>query len=319
MLRIMGFLFVLSASFPVLAQVFPSQPIHIVVPYAAGGTNDILARMVAYQLNSAFSHRTIVDNRPGADGRVGTEYVARAAPDGYTLLVGGFATHAANPHLIKNLKYDALKDFVPISLVATFSNVLVVHPSLPVSSVKEFIDYAKANPTKINFGISGVGSSMSLAAELFKARTGAQIVAVPYKGSAPAANDLVGGQIQSMFANISDVASNIKAGKLKALGVTASARNPLLPDVPTIAEAGVPGYELSSWSGLFAPAGTPPAVVERIAHEVQSMAADPEVRKRLAILSAIPGGTTPAAFAAFVKGSYDAMGQLIREQHLRTD
>lgn len=317
--RLLAFLLLFAASLLVQAQSFPSQPIRIVVPYPPGGTNDVFARLVADQLNSSFTHRTLVENRPGADGSIGAEYVARAAPDGHVLLLGGVATHATNPHLIKNLKYDPLKDFVPVTLVASFGNVLVVHPALPVKSVVEFIEYAKANPGKLNFGIVGVGSSMNLAGELFKARAGVNIIAINYKGSALAVNDLIGGQIESMFANIVSVASNIQAGKLRALGVTANARDPALAEVPTIAEAGVPGYELASWSGLFAPTGTPAVIVERIAREVQVMAANPDVRKRLEALSAVPGGGTPAAFAAFVKRDYDAMGRLIREQGLNAD
>ena len=318
-LRLLVLLGTLTASFLAQAQSFPSQVIHIVVPYAAGGTNDVFARLVADQLNSSFTHRTLVENRPGADGRIGTEYVAKAAPDGYTLLLGGVATHATNPHLIKNLKYDPLKDFVPIGLVASFGNVLVVPSSLPINSVKEYIEYAKQNPGKLHFGIVGVGSSMNLSGELFKARTGVDIVAVNYRGSALAVNDLMGGHIESMFANVVSVVSNINGGNLRALAVTGSSREPLLPDVPTISEAGVAGYEASSWSGLFAPAGTPAAIVERLAHELQTMAANPKVKKRLAALGAAPGGMTSTAFAAFVKRDYDAMGRLITEQGIKGD
>lgn len=319
MLQTITFLLVACISALAQAQTFPSKQIHIVVPYPPGGTNDVFARLVADQMNTSFTQRTIVENRPGAQGIVGSEYVARSPADGHTLLLGGVATHSTNPHLIKDLKYDPIRDFVPVSLVASFGNVLVVHPTVPVNTVSEFIAYAKANPGKLNFGIVGVGSSMSLAGELFKARTGVKIVAVNYKGSALAVTDLVGGQIESMFANIVSVVSNVNAGKLKALGVTANARDPLLPQVPTIAEAGVPGYELTSWSGLFAPAGTPAHVVERISKEVQAMVANPAVRKRFADVGAVPGGTSPAAFAAFAKRDYDVMGNLIREQGLKIE
>ncbi|MBI4291143.1 MAG: tripartite tricarboxylate transporter substrate binding protein [Betaproteobacteria bacterium] len=319
MLRTITLLLVACISALAQAQTFPSKQIHIVVPYPPGGTNDVFARLVADQMNTSFTQRTIVENRPGAMGIVGSEYVVRSPADGHTLLLGGVATHSTNPHLVKDLKYDPIRDFAPVSLVASFGNVLVVHPTVPVNTVSEFIAYAKANPGKLNFGIVGVGSSMSLAAELFKARTGANIVAVNYKGSALAVTDLVGGQIESMFANIVSVVSNVNAGKLKALGVTANARDPLLPQVPTIAEAGVPGYELTSWSGLFAPAGTPAHIVERISKEVQAMVANPAVRKRFADVGAVPGGTSPAAFAAFTKRDYDAMGNLIREQGLKIE
>ena len=319
MLRIITFLLIACISALAQAQTFPSRQIHIVVPYPPGGTNDVFARLVADQMTSSFAQRTIVENRPGAQGIVGSEYVARSPADGHTLLLGGVATHSTNPHLIKDLKYDPFRDFVPVSLVASFGNVLVVHPKVPVNTISEFIAYAKANPGKLNFGIVGVGSSMSLAGELFKAGTGVNIVPINYKGSALAVTDLVGGQIESMFANIVSVVSNVNAGKLRALGVTASARDPLLPLVPTIAEAGVPGYELTSWSGLFAPAGTPAPVVERIAKEVQNMVANAEVRKRFSDVGATPGGTSPAAFADFVKKDYDVMGKLVREQGLKIE
>src|SRR5438034_5972010 len=241
-----------------LGQVaYPTKPVRLVVPFPAGGTTDLLARAAAQKLSEAWGQQVIVDNRPGAAGNIGAELVAKAAPDGYTLLMGTVGTHAINASLYAKMPYDHVKDFAPVILVAGVPNVLVVNPSLPVHSVQELIAYAKANPGKLNFASSGSGTSIHLSGELFKVMTGVQMTHVPYKGSAPALQDLLGGQVQLMFDNLPPSLPQIKAGRLRALAVTSATRAPALPDVPTVAEAGLPGFEASSWFGVLAPAGTP--------------------------------------------------------------
>src|SRR4029453_1006317 len=246
----------------------PPKPVRVVVPFPAGGTTDILARAAAQKLSETWGQQAIVDNRPGAGGNIGAELVAKSAPDGYTLLMGTVGTHAINASLYPKMPYDHVKDFAPVILVAGVPNVLVVHPSLPVNSVQELIAYAKANPGKLNFASSGNGTSIHLSGELFKVMTGVQMTHVPYKGSAPALQDLIGGQVQLMFDNLPPSPPQIKAGKLRALGVTSAARAPALPDLPTIAESGLPGFEASSWFGVLVPAGTPPSIVTKLNAEI---------------------------------------------------
>jgi len=242
----------------VLAQgtAYPTKPVRLVVPFPPAGTTDIIARAAAQKLSEAWGQQVVVDNRPGAAGNIGSELVSKAAPDGYTLEMGTVGTHAINPSLYAKMPYDHVRDFVPIVLVAGVPNVLVVNPSLPVNSVQELIAYAKANPGKINFASSGSGTSIHLSGEMFRTITGVDITHVPYKGSAPALTDLMGGQVQIMFDNLPSSLAFIKAGKLKALAVTSATRATALPDVPTMVEAGVPGFEASSWFGMLAPAGT---------------------------------------------------------------
>src|SRR5438552_13835540 len=242
------------------AQTYPTRPIRLVVPFPAGGTTDILAREVGQRLSMTLGQPVVIDNRPGAAGNIGADLVAKSAPDGYTLLMGTVGTHAINASLYAKMPYDHVKDFAPIILVAGVPNVLVVNPSLPVNSVQELIAYAKANPGKLNFASSGPGTSIHLSGELFKVMAGVQMTHVPYKGSAPALQDLLGGQVQLMFDNLPPSLPHIKAGKLRALAVTSVARSPALPDVPTIAESGLPGFEASSWFGILVPAGTPSAI-----------------------------------------------------------
>ena len=287
---------------PAAAQVpaYPTKPIRIVVPFPPGGATDILAREVAQKLNEAWGQQVIVDNRPGAGGNIGSELVAKAAPDGYTLEMGTVGTHAINASLYAKMPYDNVKDFVPIILVAGVPNVLEVNPSLPVNSVAELIAYAKANPGKLNFASSGNGTSIHLSGELFKAMAGVEMTHVPYKGSAPALQDLIAGQVQLMFDNLPPSLPQIKAGKLRALAVTSSVRAPALPDVPTVAEAGLPGFEASSWFGLLAPAGTPPAIVAKINAEVAKWLATPEAKENLSKQGANAAGGTPEDFASHI-------------------
>lgn len=247
---------------------YPERPITLVVPYTPGGVTDALARTVAKSLSDRLKQPVIVENRAGGGANIGAAYVAKAPADGYTLLMGSAATHAINSSLYKKLTYDHIKDFAPIALVAEVPNILVVHPSVPAKDVKELISHAKANPGKLNFGSSGSGGTIHLSGELFKTMAGVDMVHIAYKGSAPAVTDLIAGQTQLMFD--SSVVPHVKSGKLRALGVTSAKRSSALPDVPTIAEAGLPGYEATAWFGVLAPAGTSPDIVNRLNTELNA-------------------------------------------------
>lgn len=303
-----------------LAQTaFPTKPIRIVVPFPPGGTTDILARAAAQKMTEAWKEQAVVDNRPGAGGNIGAELVAKSAPDGYTLLMGTVGTHAINPSLYARMPYDHVKDFAPVILVAAVPNVLVVHPSVPASSVAELIAYAKANPGRLNFASSGSGTSIHLAGELFKVMTGVQMAHVPYKGSAPAIADLVGGQVQLMFDNLPSALPQIKAGRLRALAVTSAQRAPALPDLPTIAESGLPGYEASSWFGLLAPAGTPADVVAKVNGEVARWLATPEAKEKLLSQGANAAGGTPEDFVRHIAAETAKWQKVVKESGAKVD
>lgn len=301
------------------AGAYPNKPIRIVVPFPAGGTTDILARAVAQQLTQAWGQQVIVDNRPGAGGNIGSELVAKSAPDGYTLLMGTVGTHAINPSLYSKMPYDHVRDFAPVILVAGVPNVLVVHPSVPANTVAELIAYGKANPGKLNFASSGSGTSIHLAGELFRVQTGIQMTHVPYKGSAPAIQDLLGGQVQLMFDNLPSALPQIKAGRLRALGVTSATRAAALPDVPTIAESGLPGFEASSWFGLLAPAGTPRDVVARLDAEVAKWLASQDARDKLLAQGAIAAGGTPEDFSAHIAAETAKWAKVVKESGAKVD
>lgn len=248
----------------VLAQPYPGKPIRFIVAQAAGSTSDILARIIGQKLNEALGQPVVVDIRPGAGGAIGTEMAAKAAPDGYTLLMGNFSTHAVNPSLYSKLPYDPVSDFAPVTLLAAYSHVLVAHPSLPARSVRELVRLAKSVPGQLNYGSAGNGSAQHLAGELFKIMAGVQIVHVPYKGGSPAMTAVMGGEVALMFPTTPLALPHIKAGKVRALAVTSAKRAQAAPDLPTIAEAGLPGYEMSGWLGVLAPAGTPRVIVTRL-------------------------------------------------------
>jgi tripartite-type tricarboxylate transporter receptor subunit TctC len=298
---------------------YPAKPVRIVVPFPAGGTTDILARAAAQKLSETWGQQAIVDNRPGAGGNIGAELVAKSAPDGYTLLMGTVGTHAINASLYPKMAYDHVKDFVPVILVAGVPNVLVVHPSLPVNSVQELIAYAKANPGKLNFASSGSGTSIHLSGELFKVMTGVQMTHVPYKGSAPALTDLMGGQVQLMFDNLPSSLAFIKAGKLRALAVTSAQRSPALPDVPTVAESGVPGFEASSWFGLLAPAGTPRNVVMKINADTAKWLSSPDAKEKLAAQGAAAAGGTPEDFAKHIQAETAKWARVVKESGAKVE
>jgi tripartite-type tricarboxylate transporter receptor subunit TctC len=298
---------------------YPQQPIRIVVPFPPGGATDIMARAVAQRLTEAWKAQVFVDNRPGAGGNVGAELVAKAPADGYTLLMGTVGTHAINGSLYPRMPYDHMKDFAPIVLVAAVPNVLEVNPELPVHSVAELIAYAKANPGKLNFASSGSGTSIHLSGELFKVMAGVQMTHIPYKGSAPALTDLMGGQVQLMFDNLPPSLPQIKAGKLRALAVTTATRAPALPDVPTIAEAGLPGYESSSWFGLLAPTGTPRDIVVKLNAEIASWLATPEAREKLTAIGAIAMGGTPEDFARHIAAETTKWAGVVKASGAKVD
>ena len=308
------------APFAALAQAdFPAKPITIVVPFSAGGTTDILARVVGQYMSRDLGQPVVVDNRAGAGGNIGGQAAARSPADGYTLFMGTVGTHAINQSLYKKMPFDPIKDFAPLSRVAMVPNLLVANPSQPFKNVKEMIAYAKAHPGKINFGSSGNGSSIHLSGELFKQMAGVDMQHVPYRGSAPAVSDLLGGQISVMFDNMPSAIPHVKGGKLRALAVTTAKRSPALPDVPTIAEAGVPGYEATSWFGLLAPAGTPAPVVAKLNASILKALADPEVKKKLAEQGAEPFGEKPEQFAAFIQSETLKWGKVVKESGASLD
>jgi tripartite-type tricarboxylate transporter receptor subunit TctC len=308
------------ASVPALAaETFPAKPAHLVVPFPPGGPLDSIGRAIAQKLTEAWGQGVVVENKPGAGGNIGADYVAKSAPDGYTVVMGALSTHAVNPSLYAKMPYDAQTDFAPITLVAVTPNVLVVNPSLPVHSVKELIAYAKANPGKLSFGSGSNGSAGHLAGELFKVDTGVDMVHVPYKGAAPAMQALLAGDTQLMFDNLASAMTQVKAGKLRALAVTTAQRSKLAPDLPTMAEAGVPGFDISTWFGLLAPAGTPPAVIEKWNADVTKILSAPEMRERLAAQGAEAAPDSPAQFAQFIAHELAKYAPIVKASGAKVD
>jgi tripartite-type tricarboxylate transporter receptor subunit TctC len=300
-------------------QTYPTRPIHIVVPSSPGaGVTDIMARLVGQHLSTRIGQQIVIDNRPGASGIIGAEAVSRAAPDGYTLLAANVSL-VVNPFLYPRMPYDPLKDFIPITMLNSAPMLLVVHPSVPAKSVTELIALAKSHPGRLNYGSGGLGSTPYLAAELFKSLAGIDVVHVPYKGGGPALSDLVGGQLTFMIENMPGTMPYARAGNLRALAITSPQRSELAPELPTMAEAGAPGYEISGWNGLFAVKGTPPAIVARLHSEVAEILRTPEVRQEMAALGAEPVGDTPDEFAAFLKADVARWGMIIQEKGIRSD
>ena len=297
---------------PLQAQTYPAKPIRIIVAYTPAGTTDILARAVAQKMTEHWGHSVIVENRPGANGNIGTEIAARATPDGYTITMGTVATHAINNTLYPKLTWHAQKDFAPISLVAVVPNLLVVNNALAAKSVKELIAYAKTNPGKLTFGSPGNGSTAHLSMELFKTLTGTSMIHVPYKGSAGVLADVTSGQISLAMDNIPVYLPQAKAGKIRALAVSSSQRTPAAPDIPTVAEAGVPGFEAQSWFGLFAPANTPKAIVAKLSGETVRILKLPDVHERISSLGAQLVGSTPEQYVAFIKSETTKWAHVIR-------
>jgi len=316
--------FALSVLAPAQAQTWPSKAVRIVVPFPPGGTTDIVARSIGVELQRMWQHPVVIENRPGAGGNIGADLVAKAAPDGYTLLMGTVGTHAINKALFEQngakMPFDPAKDFVPITLAAGVPNVMVINPKLPVNTVAEFIAYAKARPGQLNMASSGNGTSIHLSGELFKTVTGVYMVHFPYRGSAPAITDLIAGNMNVMFDNLPSALPHIKSGRLKALAVTSRTRSPALPDVPTIEEAaGLKGFDASSWFGLFAPAGTPRTIVDKIQADVAKALAQPEVRERFIAQGADPGGNTSDQFAAFIRAETDKWTRVVKFSNAKVD
>ena len=300
-------------------QGYPTKPIRFVVPYPAGGPLDTVARLLGQKVSERVKQPVIVDNKPGAGGNIGADAVAKSAPDGYTILMGAVATHAINPTLYASIPYDPVKDFIPVTQVASTPNVLVVNPSVPANNVREFIAYAKANPGKLNFGSGSTGSAGHLAGELFKTMAGVEMTHVPYKGAAPAMNDLVGGRIQLMFDNLASSLGQVRAGRVKALAVTTAKRTALAPELPTIAESGLPGFDISTWFGIFVAAGTPRDIVDRLHADFTRALAAPEVRERMLSLGAEPVGNRPEEFAAYIRGEADKYARVIKASGAKAD
>jgi tripartite-type tricarboxylate transporter receptor subunit TctC len=300
-------------------QIYPAKPIRMIVAYPPGGGTDIVGRVVAQKLGEALGQAVVVENRGGASGNIGTELVARAAPDGYTVLMGNVAPNAINVSLFKNLPFDPVADFAPVTLVASTPNILVVHPSTPARTVSEVIALAKAKPGTLNFASAGVGSSSHLAGELFRILAGAEIVHVPYKGAGPAMVDVLSGQVQLYFATMPAAMPHVKSGKLAAIAVTSAKRSPALPDAPTIAESGVPGYEASTWYGLLAPAHTPGAAVARLHQATVKILADAALREKLADQGFEPVGDSPGEFGAYIKSEIAKWGKVIRDAGIRPE
>ena len=303
---------------------WPSKPMRIVVPFAPGGTTDILARAIAPELSKVLGQSVIVDNKPGAGGNVGADLVAKAAPDGYTFLMGTVGTHGINKSLYAKLPYDPQKDFAPVTLVAGVPNIMVMNTELAkrlnIRNAAEFVTWAKSNPGKLNMASSGNGTSIHLAGELFKSRTGVFMTHIPYRGSGPALMDLVGGSADVMFDNLPSALPHIKGGKLTAFAVTSAQRSSVLPDVPTVAEAAsLPGFEASSWFGLLAPAGTPAAVVNRVQQETAKALASPAIKEKLQAQGAIPSGNTPQEFAQLIDAEIKKWADVVKASGAKVD
>jgi tripartite-type tricarboxylate transporter receptor subunit TctC len=301
-------------------SVYPNKPIKLIVPFPAGGSVDITSRGLAQKLSESLGQQVVVENRPGAGGNIGMDAVAKSAPDGYTIGMGALSTHAVNPSLYPKMPFDAQKDFAPISLVVVTPNVLIVNPTgVPANDVAGVIDFAKKNPGKVNCASGSNGSAGHLACELFKIATGTQVTHVPYKGGAPAIADLLGGQVQMIFDNMANSAQHVKAGKLKALAVTTPTRSALAPELPTMAQAGVKDFDIYTWWGLFAPAGTPPEIVKRLNVEVQKALAAPDLKEKWLASGAEPSPTTPEAFAAFIAKELPKYAKIVKESGAKVD
>ena len=301
------------------AQAFPSKPIKIIVPYSPGGTTDLVARLVAQKLSERFGQPVLVDNKPGANGLIGADAVAKAAPDGYTLGIASPGTHAANASLYKTMPYDTIRDFTPVTLAVSAPMLLVVHPSLGVNSVKELIAAAKAKPGAISYASGGSGSSQHLAMELFKNMAGVDMTHVPYKGSAASYPDILGGTVKVEMDVLPTALPPVKAGRLKVLATGSSKRLAILPDLPTIAESGVPGYESSSWYGFVAPANLPPALLQKLNGEIVRALREPDVKDKLVNAGVIVVAGTPQEFAAHIRSEMDKAARIIKTANIQPD
>jgi tripartite-type tricarboxylate transporter receptor subunit TctC len=313
----------LSASLiaaPALSQgAWPAKPIRYIVPFAAGGTTDILGRICSEKVGPVLGQPIVIDNKPGQGGSIGAAELARAAPDGYTIGGGTISSHAINATLYSKLPYDPLTSFAPITMYATQPNVLLVHPSVPANNLADFIRLLKANPDKYGFGSAGNGTSQHISGELFKSMAGVSMQHIPYKGSGPMVTDLLGGNLVVAVDNIATAIPHMKAGKLKALAVTTARRSQAAPDVPTFAEQGLAGYELSSWQAVFAPAGTPQPIIDRLYNEISRMLKAPDIQKRFADLGLDPSGMPPQELAQVIRTDVPRLGKVVRDSGAKAD
>ncbi|HZN22671.1 MAG TPA: tripartite tricarboxylate transporter substrate binding protein [Burkholderiales bacterium] len=300
------------ASTAAVAQTYPLKTIRWIVPFPPGGGNDTIARLVAQKLTASIGQQVIVDNRPGAGGTIGAEAAAKSPGDGYTLFLAGVATHGINPNLRKKLPYDAIKDFHAVSLIASAPLLVVVHPSLPARSVKDLIALAKARPGQINYASNGAGGSSHLAVELFDMMTGVRMTHIPYKGLTPALTDLLSGEVQVMFSSAVAMLPQVKAGRLRAIAMTGSKRSAAIPNIPTVAESGVPGYETGSWYGVVVPTGTPKAAVDRLSREIQTIVKSQDITSKLNEEAVIPVGSTPEAFDKHIRAELARWAKVIK-------
>ena len=301
------------------AQGYPSKPVRLIVPYPAGGTTDIIARVAAQQLSERLKQPFVVENKGGANGAIGSAEVARSPADGYTLLMGTASTHGINSAVYKTLPYDAVKDFAPVTIVASTPNIIAVHPSVPAKNLQELLALAKAQPGKLNYGSTSLGGSPHMSAELLKMMAHVDMLHVPYKGAAPMLTDLMGGQVQVGFDNLPSTINFVRSGKVRAIAVTTAQRWPGAPEIPTVAESGVPGYEVSGWFGLLAPAGTPPAVLKTIQQAIAEAVKQPEVNKQMLDLGALPVANTPEAFAALVQADVATWREVVKSTGVKLD
>lgn len=317
-LVVVGGLLMMSSA---LAQTqnYPTRPVTLVVPFPPGGGTDTGARLLAQKLSQRWGQSVIIDNRPGAAGIIGADLVSRATPDGYTLLIGNIGTQSINPSLYKKIPYNADTAFAPISMIAELPLVLVVHPAVPARTAKELIALAKAKPGTLAYSTSGPGGAMHLAGALFESAADIQLLHVPYKGGGPAIQDLLGGQVTLSFATILETSGHIRTGKLRALAVTGEKRNSAFPDVPTLSEGTLPGYNSVSWIGLLAPAGTPPALIDKISNDVNQVLTTPELNEKFTALGAIPGGSSPAQFQSAIDNDKRKYAQIIRQKGITAE
>ena len=291
----------------------------MIVPYPPGGSADILARAIGAKVGEGLGQPVVIDNRPGAGTIIGTEATAKSAPDGYTFMLGTVSSHAINPALNPKLPFDPVKDFTPLSLVASIPFAMIVHPSVPAKSVQEFVALAKSKPGQLNYSSAGNGTSNHLAGELLKSMAGIDLVHVPYKGSAPALNDLIAGQVSLMFDLVLTAAPHIKSGAVRGLAVTGAKRSAVLPELPTVAETGLPGYEVSAWFGIFAPAGLPQPVAKRLNAEFVKVMREPDLKQRLASLGADPLTSTPEEFSSYLRSEIDKWAKVVKTSGMKVD
>ena len=316
--RLLSSVFVAAFAMMAQAQPFPAKPIRMIVPFAPGGATDFMARVIAQKMQESMGQPVVVENKPGANAIVGTDFVAKSPPDGYALVLCAFG-HATNPYLVAKLPYDSLKDLAPVTLLVTGPLMLAVHPSIPGNSVKDLVAYMKANPGKLNYASGGTGSSQHFAGELFQSMTGTKMVHVPYKGTAPAYTDLLSGQVSMIFDNMVTAHPQVKAGKLKALGVSSAQRAAQAPDVPTIAESGVSGFDTGIWHGFLTTGGTPREIVARLNAEIVKALNSPDVKEQFISRGLLPIGNTPEQFDAYIRTEMSKWSKIIKEAGIKVD